>query len=141
MLRLLDDENHAAGPYRVWLKDEDMPGLAMSRSIGDNIASSVGVVSTPETESLMLDEDAEFLIVASDGVWEVMSNEEAIHLVHSHRKSCRQEMTEFEGEVLSTATTCVAHLLCEAARSKWLDVVAEEDNLIDDISCVVVEFT
>jgi len=27
------------GPYRVWLKDENIPGLAMARSFGDNVAS------------------------------------------------------------------------------------------------------
>jgi len=35
------------GPYRVWLKTEQYPGLAMSRSIGDFVAASVGVISEP----------------------------------------------------------------------------------------------
>lgn len=35
------------GPYRVWLLDEDIPGLAMSRSIGDLVAASVGVQWEP----------------------------------------------------------------------------------------------
>ncbi len=35
------------GPYRVWVKGEGHPGLAMSRSIGDFVAGSVGVTSTP----------------------------------------------------------------------------------------------
>lgn len=30
------------GPERVWLKDQDIPGLAMSRSLGDTVAHSVG---------------------------------------------------------------------------------------------------
>ena len=33
-----DDEGNPLGPYRVWLKDDEIPGLAMSRSIGDFIA-------------------------------------------------------------------------------------------------------
>ena len=33
------------GPYRVWLKNENVPGLAMSRSVGDRVAHSVGVIS------------------------------------------------------------------------------------------------
>ena len=28
--------------------NEDVPGLAMSRSIGDHVAQSVGVISDPE---------------------------------------------------------------------------------------------
>jgi hypothetical protein len=37
----------AAGPYRVWLQLDDIPGIAMSRSIGDFVASTVGVISNP----------------------------------------------------------------------------------------------
>jgi hypothetical protein len=35
------------GPLRVWLPDQDIPGLAMSRSIGDAVAARVGVVWEP----------------------------------------------------------------------------------------------
>ena len=35
------------GPYRLWLKNENYPGLAMSRSIGDFCAHSVGGISEP----------------------------------------------------------------------------------------------
>jgi serine/threonine protein phosphatase PrpC len=35
------------GPKRVWLLKEDVPGLAMSRSIGDFVAQSVGVIPDP----------------------------------------------------------------------------------------------
>lgn len=44
-----DNENrNPVGPARVWLKNENIPGLAMSRSFGDYIASTVGVISEPE---------------------------------------------------------------------------------------------
>ena len=36
------------GPPRVWLKDQELPGLAMSRSIGDEVAKRAGVISNPE---------------------------------------------------------------------------------------------
>jgi len=35
------------GPYRVWKKNEAYPGLAMSRSLGDLVASKIGVISVP----------------------------------------------------------------------------------------------
>lgn len=35
------------GPARVWLKSGDYPGLAMSRSIGDFVAKSVGCTFAP----------------------------------------------------------------------------------------------
>jgi serine/threonine protein phosphatase PrpC len=37
-----DDRDGFIGPYRVWFKYEQMPGLAMSRSFGDKVASEVG---------------------------------------------------------------------------------------------------
>lgn len=39
------------GPARVWLKNEQYPGLAMSRSIGDACAHSVGVSAIPGKQS------------------------------------------------------------------------------------------
>jgi hypothetical protein len=44
---LLDYSGEVMGPSRVWLKDENIPGLAMSRSIGDLVAARVGVISEP----------------------------------------------------------------------------------------------
>ncbi len=35
------------GPDRVWMKNIDVPGLAMSRSFGDQVAASVGVIPIP----------------------------------------------------------------------------------------------
>jgi hypothetical protein len=36
------------GPKRVWLKNKQAPGLAMTRSIGDLVAKTVGVTYEPE---------------------------------------------------------------------------------------------
>ncbi|EGR27946.1 protein phosphatase 2c, putative [Ichthyophthirius multifiliis] len=36
-----NEDSIPIGPYRVWLKHENVPGLAMSRSFGDKVASSV----------------------------------------------------------------------------------------------------
>ena len=42
-----DPEKNPIGPLRVWLKHEDIPGLAMTRSFGDEVASRVGVTAEP----------------------------------------------------------------------------------------------
>lgn len=41
------EDGEMCGPERVWLLEEDIPGLAMSRSIGDLVAASVGVTWQP----------------------------------------------------------------------------------------------
>ena len=56
------------GPPRVWLGHMDVPGLAMSRSLGDAVAHSVGVSSEPEVFEHVLDVEKEhFLVIATDG--------------------------------------------------------------------------
>jgi hypothetical protein len=42
------------GPPRVWLRDMNIPGLCMTRSFGDAIAASVGVIDTPEVVTYAL---------------------------------------------------------------------------------------
>ena len=43
-----DQLGNQIGPMRVWLKHEDTPGLAMSRSFGDSMACRAGVHAVPE---------------------------------------------------------------------------------------------
>lgn len=53
-----------------------MPGLAMSRSLGDQVAHSVGVSSVPDVKEFYLSREDKFVVIATDGVWEFLSNEE-----------------------------------------------------------------
>lgn len=59
------------GPLRVWQKDEWVPGLAMTRSIGDTCLSDCGVIPTPEVAYVRLNGADSFVVLASDGVWYV----------------------------------------------------------------------
>jgi len=63
------------GPKRVWLKNKQVPGLAMTRSIGDMAAASVGVTAEPEIKVFLnLSQRDKFLVIASDGIWDRFSN-------------------------------------------------------------------
>ena len=66
---------------RVWLKEQDAPGLAMSRSLGDLVAHSIGVSTSPEIMRFELSPDDKFIIIASDGVWEFLSNQDIARIV------------------------------------------------------------
>merc|ERR1712008_489295 len=69
------------GPPRVWLGHMDVPGLAMSRSLGDAVAHTAGVISEPEfTERELLPSD-KFIVVATDGLWEFVDNDETVGMV------------------------------------------------------------
>lgn len=67
------------GPKRVWLKTKQVPGLAMTRSIGDMAASSVGVTAEPEIKVFAnLTPQDKILVIASDGIWDRFTNTEVM---------------------------------------------------------------
>lgn len=54
--------------------------LAVSRGIGDSCVKR-WVIAEPETKILTIEPECEFLILASDGLWEKVSNQEAVELL------------------------------------------------------------
>lgn len=76
----LEDE---PGVHRVWQPEEESPGLAMSRAFGDYCIKEYGLVSVPEVTQRHISTRDQFVILATDGVWDVISNEEAIDVVSS----------------------------------------------------------
>ncbi len=69
------------GPYRVWKAEEDVPGIAITRSLGDLIAHKIGVIAEPEVTTKDVEEDDKFVVMGSDGVWDVMSSAEAVGFI------------------------------------------------------------
>lgn len=110
------------GPQRVWLMNEDVPGLAMSRSLGDYVAQSVGVIPDPEILEYEICPDDIFMVIASDGIWEFMPNEDVARIsLPFYAKS---------------APEAAANALVKEAYKKW----KQEEEVIDDITCVIVFF-
>ena len=69
------------GPYRVFDKDSDsLPGLAMSRSIGDEKAKKLGVIYEPELFTYELNNKHKIIIIGSDGLWNNINYEDAIQI-------------------------------------------------------------
>jgi len=67
---------------RVWLKNEDIPGLAMTRSFGDAMAARVGVNAIPEIKTFDLTLEDRIIVLASDGVWEFLENQTVANIVY-----------------------------------------------------------
>jgi len=53
---------------RVWLPNNDSPGLAMARAFGDFCLKDFGLISVPDVYYHRLTERDEFIILATDGV-------------------------------------------------------------------------
>ena len=116
------DEGEFIGPQRVWVKEDDVPGLAMTRSFGDRVAATVGVISEPEIKEWEFMENDKFMIIASDGVWEFISNEECMNIIGEfYEKDDMKGCCEF---------------LYEESKKRWL----MEEEVIDDITMILVFF-
>jgi len=110
------------GPARVWLGHMDVPGLAMSRSLCDAVAHSAGVSSEPEFvdyEFNPADREDIILVMASDGLWEFMSDQEVMDIAFNTTEprfavdrliSESNERWMREEQVIDDTTVCVAFL-------------------------------
>lgn len=118
-------DGSAGRPARVWAHGRI--GLAMSRSIGDGECKHVGVIPDPEIKHVKIaaapadggDGDV-FIIVASDGVWEFITSDEACEIVSKHK---------------AASDACSALVLEAALRWKRY-----EGSYRDDITCIVAYF-
>ncbi|KAJ8528524.1 hypothetical protein K7X08_022216 [Anisodus acutangulus] len=68
---------------RVWLPNSNSPGLAMARAFGDFCLKDFGLISVPEISYRLLTEKDQFIVLATDGIWDVLSNEEVVNIVAS----------------------------------------------------------
>ncbi|XP_031476153.1 probable protein phosphatase 2C 33 isoform X1 [Nymphaea colorata] len=89
----LRDEPEVA---RVWLPHNDSPGLAMARAFGDFCLKEFGLISVPEVSYRLLSQRDEFVVLATDGVWDVLSNKEVVDIVASapSRSSAARSLVE-----------------------------------------------
>ena len=118
----LEEDGEKSGPFRVWKKGEVYPGIAMSRSIGDLIASTLGVIPEPKFLEEKIDKDTKFIVVASDGVWEFLDNDTVKDIV----------MPYYEKNDPNGA--------CKELIKKSTEWWNKEDIVVDDITVIVVFF-
>lgn len=115
------------GPTRVWYQYKgDTLGLAMSRSLGDSVVHRFGVSAEPEITEYHLTETDEFVILASDGIWDVVDNNQAIQVIQNFIS---------RGNPTSWDQLEAAVWLTKFARARWEKMSA----MIDDITCVVMK--
>ena len=115
-----DEDNSFIGPPRVWLKEQDYPGLAMSRSFGDRVAHSVGVSEEPEIKDYIFCKEDKFFVVASDGLFEFISSQNIVEIIKDYYLS---------GDIVG----CCEYLY-ELSKDKWM----KEEEVVDDITMILV---
>ncbi|KAL3848828.1 hypothetical protein ACJIZ3_010710 [Penstemon smallii] len=87
--------------------------LAVARAFGDKSLKR-HLSSEPDTTTAIIDDEVEFVILASDGLWKVMSNQEAVESIRSIKDS-------------------------HSAAKRLIDEAISRKSK-DDISCIVVRF-
>ena len=121
--QMKDDDGSFIGPLRVYMKDKDMPGLAMTRSFGDYFASTAGTICEPEVTEHYFKEEDKFIIIASDGLFEFIESEEIVNIVKDYY---------LKNDIVG----CCEYLYKESCR-RWIQ---EEEDTIDDITIIIVFF-
>lgn len=89
----------------------------MARSIGDHAVKGVGVIADPVVRTHSLVEEDEFMIIATDGVWEFISSEEAVEIVGKYLMTEEEEEGESGSGGMGASVACEA--LIKAASEKW----------------------
>jgi len=107
--------------HRVTRRCGGGPGLNMSRSLGDAMAHKLcGVSSTPEVSEVSLGQDDVALLVCSDGIWEVITPDEAAQTLQDFGPSRAKE---------------AAKALANLALRRWLE--GTDGVRTDDITAIV----
>ena len=120
----LYDDGKIGGPFRVWMKGCDYPGLAMSRSIGDKIAHSIGVINEPEIKEFNIKDDDKFIIMGSDGVWQFLNNNDIINILFNKDINWKDDS--------------MRENICKNIINKAKNNFFENDEYIDDITVSLI---
>lgn len=116
-----DKQGAPQGPPRVWLRHGEQPGLAMTRAFGDAIGRSVGVISVPEIKTVKMHLDDKILVLATDGIWGFLSNQQVADIVYPYY---------FKNDPEGASAALISR-----ASEQWKQI---ENGITDDMTCVVV---
>lgn len=116
-LDLGEDIDEEGDPPRVWCQDHKYPGTAFSRSLGDTVGEDIGVTAEPEIITKEITKGDEILVIASDGIFEFLTNQRVIDIC----SKC------------DNPQQACANLL-QASYEQWL----RYELRTDDITCIVL---
>ncbi|VVA95088.1 unnamed protein product [Arabis nemorensis] len=124
---------NAGGKVIQWQGARVFGVLAMSRSLGDRYLKPY-VIPEPEVTFMPRSREDECLILASDGLWDVLNNQEVCEIARRrilmwHKKHGPPPLTE-RGKGTDPA--------CQAA-AEYLSVLALQKGSKDNISIIVVD--
>lgn len=112
------------GPMRVYKLNDGNPGLAVARSLGDCYGHECGVSEEPQVSYRILEDTDEFIVMGSDGIWDVMNSVEIVGYVFE-RTSDKVNRVDKEK---------IAEEIVEECRKRWIIINKFRDNqMIENI--------
>ncbi|KAI8919612.1 phosphatase 2C-like domain-containing protein [Entophlyctis helioformis] len=83
------------GPLRIFKGSLPYPGIVVTRSLGDSVATRLGVLHEPAVQTLALEPQDRCIVLATDGLWDALSVKEATDIVaqHSDAQTAATELT------------------------------------------------
>ena len=130
-----DNEANLEGVVpRVWAPNKETPGCAFTRSLGDSLGESFGVIGKPEISRKDLRPHDRFLCLCSDGVWEFLTNQRVCDIIAEVAYQL-----DPDGHTLSTDVAADAALAaCRAVVAESYQMWLEYDVRTDDITMVLL---
>lgn len=112
-------------------------GLNLSRAIGDhfykrnkNLPPEEQMISAlPDVKVMTLNDDHEFMVVACDGIWNVMSSQEVVDFVNERLKAEEKESRQLSAIVEELLDHCLAPDTCG------------DGTGCDNMTCMIVTFS
>lgn len=102
---------------RCWKPTDMYPGTAFTRSLGDEVAEEIGVIAIPEVTTRDLTPEDRVLILASDGIFEFLTNQQVVDLCTEHEDPLDA---------------------CKAVLSKSYEEWLEYETRVDDMTITVL---
>ncbi|AQK52500.1 putative protein phosphatase 2C 33 [Zea mays] len=69
------------GVHFIWQPSQESSGLAMSHAFDDYCIKDCSFISAPEVTQRRTDNNDQFVILTAVGVWDVLSNDEAMQIM------------------------------------------------------------
>eukprot|EP00927_Polykrikos_kofoidii_P077624 TRINITY_DN74551_c0_g1_i1.p1 TRINITY_DN74551_c0_g1~~TRINITY_DN74551_c0_g1_i1.p1 ORF type:complete len:489 (-),score=75.50 TRINITY_DN74551_c0_g1_i1:416-1882(-) len=87
-------------PVEIFVRGEDWPGIPLTRCAGNFLAQTIGVSRTPSVVSLPAKDECgtesfKLLVIASDGLWNVLSENDIISILGDSDKEALAYTTNF----------------------------------------------
>ena len=110
--------NDYGGPMLMYKLNDMILGLAVSRSLGDCYGHECGIGDEPQVNYRILEGTDEFIVMGSDGIWDVMNSDEIVKFVFE-RISDKNNRVERDR---------IAEEIVEECRKRWYNMNKNKDT-------------